>query len=203
MSVIPIVTVIHDLFAGMKGPYYRLVGRYTQRYLSRGSQQSGNEQQRRVLFVAAAGMDELFSTIFAVKAQCGILLARTAVEKKVTKKQLNTAFRVYLSALLISLGSGKVQVLHELDCKEAEWLKLWRTVFEYQPEDSRQFNEVLLPAYQQGGIEKVIAAADGLLQEVAAFAASEMLHEKEPVIRAALLQDLAAIYRTLGLKPGA
>jgi hypothetical protein len=203
VSVIPIVTVIHDLFAGMKGPYYRLVGRYTQRYLSRGSQQSGNEQQRRVLFVAAAGMDELFSTIFAVKAQCGILLARTAVEKKVTKKQLNTAFRVYLSALLISLGSGKVQVLHELDCKEAEWLKLWRTVFEYQPEDSRQFNEVLLPAYQQGGIEKVIAAADGLLQEVAAFAASEMLHEKEPVIRAALLQDLAAIYRTLGLKPGA
>lgn len=202
MIVIPIVTVIHDLFAGMKGPYYRLVGRYTQRYLSRGGQQSGNEQQRRVLFIAAAGMDELFATIFGVKGQSGIRLSRTAVEKKVTKKQLNTAFRVYLSALLISIGSGKVQVLHELGCKEADWLKLWRSVFEYQPEDSRLFNEVLLPAYQQGGIEKVIAAADGLLQEVTAFTASEMLHGKESVIRAALLQDLAAIYRTLGLKPG-
>ncbi|HAK74558.1 MAG TPA: hypothetical protein DCP36_15245, partial [Sporomusaceae bacterium] len=67
MIVIPIVTVIHDLFAGMKGPYYRLVGRYTQRYLNRGGQQSGNEQQRRVLFIAAAGMDELFATIFDVK----------------------------------------------------------------------------------------------------------------------------------------
>lgn len=203
MIVIPIVTVIHDLFAGMKGPYYRLVGRYTQRYLGRGSQQSGNEQQRRVLFVAAAGMDELFATIFAVKGQSGIRLSRTAVEKELTKKQLNTAFRIYLSALLISIGSGKVQVLHELDCKEAEWLKLWRSVFEYQPEDSRQFNEVLLPAYQQGGIEKVIAAAGGLLQEVTAVAASEMLNGKESMIRAALLQDLAAIYRTLGLKPGA
>lgn len=203
MIVIPIVTVIHDLFAGMKGPYYRLVGRYTQRYLSRGGQQSGNEQQRRVLFVAAAGMDELFATIFDVKGQSGIRLSRTAVEKKLTKKQLNTAFRVYLSALLISIGSGKVQVLHEMGCKEAEWLKLWRSVFEYQPEDSRYFNEVLLPAYQQGGIEQVIAAAGGLLQEVTAFTAGEMLHGKESVIKAALLQDLAAIYRILGLKPGA
>lgn len=203
MIVIPIVTVIHDLFAGMKGPYYRLVGRYTQRYLSRGAQQSGNEQQKRVLFVAAAGMDELFATIFDVKGQSGIRLSRTAVEKKLNKKQLNTAFRVYLSALLISIGSGKVQVLHELGCKEAEWLKLWRSVFEYQPEDSRYFNEVLLPAYQQGGIEKVIAAADGLLQEVTAFTAGEMLHGKKSVIKAALLQDLAAIYRILVLKPGA
>lgn len=186
----------------MKGPYYRLVGRYTQQYLSRAAQKSGNDQQKRVLFVAAAGMDELFATVFAVEPQNGIVLARTTVEKKLTKKQLNTAFRIYLSALLILLGSGKEKVLQGLNSKEAEWIQLWRSVFEYQPEDSKYFNELLLPAYQQGGMENLTAVARHLLCETLTVGNSEPILE-EVVLSESLLQDLSAVYRTLGLKPGA
>lgn len=202
MSAIPIVTVIHDLVAGVKGPYYRLVGRYTQRYLSRAAQNANNDQQKRVLFVAAAGMDEQFRTIFSVEPQGGFALTRTALEKKLTKKQINMAFRIYLSALLILLGGGKAKVLQELNSKEAEWIQLWRSVFEYQTEDSKYFNELLLPAYQQGGVKKITAVTRHLLCEALSVDDNELVLEEE-VIRKSLLQDLSAIYRTLGLKPGA
>ena len=139
---------MNDIFSAAKGPYYRLVGRYTQRYLSRAAEKSGNDLQKKVLFIAVAGVDEYFSKGFNVQTKTARGITKVPVEKRLKKQQINTSFRVYFSTLLLLMGNHKEQLLRGTGLNEADWVQLWRKVFDYQAEDLEFFSQDLLPSYQ-------------------------------------------------------
>ena len=193
-SIIPIVTFLHDLVSSVKGPYYRLVGRYTQRYLSRAAGKAKNEQQKKVLFIAAAGVDEVFSEILGVQRSVKGF-SKSAAEKKLTKKAVNAAFRVYLSTLLVLLGNDKDSLLTRSGLDEAAWVQLWCAVFEYNAGDMACFNEVLLTAYQQDGSEGLLKIACASIAETLSPFSGEAAQVTEVAVRAGLMKDLAAILK--------
>lgn len=193
-SVIPVVTFLHDLVSSVKGPYHRLVGRYTQRYLSRAAGKSKNEMQKKTLFIAAAGVDDVFSEVLGVQRGAKGF-SKSAAEKKVTRKAVNTAFRVYLSTLLILLGNDKDRLLNRIGLDEAAWVQLWCAVFEYDAGDMACFNQVLLTAYQQGGIEELLKAACASIAEALSPFNGEAAPPVEAAVRAGLTKDVAAILK--------
>lgn len=191
-SIIPIVTFLHDLVSSVKGPYHRLVGRYTQRFLSRAAGKSKNEMQKKALFIAAAGVDDVFSKILGVQRGAKGF-SKSPAEKKLTKKAINAAFRVYLSTLLVLLGNDKERLLDRIDLDEAAWVQLWCAVFEYDAGDMACFNQVLLIAYQQGGIEGLLKTACASIAETLSPFSGALAPQVEAAVRDGLTKDMAAI----------
>lgn len=192
----PIVTFLHDLVGCVKGPYYRLVGRHTQRFLSRAAGKTKSEIQKKTLFIAAAGADDVIAEF------CGVQrgakgFGKNAAEKALTKKAVHNALRGYLSTLLILLGGQKEQLLKRLELEEAAWMRLWCEVFEYNEGDMARFNQILLPAYQQGGVEGLIkAACDAIANDLSPLTQRTGLIITETAVKAGLTKDVAAILKS-------
>lgn len=143
-----------------KGPYRRLVGKHTQQYCSRADSRSTNEFQKKILFIAAAGADDFISKLLGIQAaQQKWTFSRKIHNKKVTPKICAEALRTYLSALMIILAAHKELLLQKAALGEAEWLKLWCTVFEYTADDMTRFDTELLPAYQHDNFEGLVLTA--------------------------------------------
>ncbi|MCX7780686.1 MAG: hypothetical protein N2491_07200 [Negativicutes bacterium] len=187
---------MQDVVASMKGPHYRLVGRHTQRFLDRAAKQAKNEIQRKVLFIAAAGVDDAFSRVFSVSLSTANSFRKIPLEGYLSRRQINTAFRAYLSMLLIVLGGNKAQLLEKAGLSEAEWLALWRRVFEYQDEDLGQFDQCLLPVYQSQGFAG-LCAATALYIETVLSGASGQLKCDQAILENSVKQDVFAIMRLL------
>jgi len=187
----------------LKGPYYRLVGRFTQRYLRRAAGKSDNEIQKRLLFIAAAGADDYFSKIFNVQSKSAQLFPKIAIEKKLRKQQINTAFHIYLSTLLILLGNHRDQLLKETGLSEAGWIQLWCSVFEYHAEDMEHYNKELLPAYQDMRLDTLAKSATSLILASLSCASSELLFVKESILEETLAKDISAVLRVLCSEKGA
>lgn len=200
MTAIPVITFLHDLFSVTKGPYHRLVGRYTQRYCSRAVQRSTHELQKKVLFIAIAGADHVVARLLGVQGKGRAqLFSQSAISKKVTKQQVNLALRGYASAILVLLGSNKALLLEKTGVNETKWMQLWCWVFEYGPPDMQLFNEVLLPAYQQGGFAGLAAATDKVISDTLSVAGNGDGEQalNLTTVQDALTTDLSAISRAL------
>lgn len=150
----PIVTMLQDIFSVVKGPYYRKVGRHTQRFCSRAAKRSKNEVQKKLFLITAICADEFIAALIGVdnKRQVDQLKGRV-LKEKIRKPQMTAALRVYTSALLTLLSSHKELLLQQTCMQEQELLHTWCEIFEYLPVERQLFNDVLLPAYGQGGIE--------------------------------------------------
>ena len=194
---------MNDIFSFAKGPYYRLVGRYTQRYLSRAAGMSGNDLQKKVLFIAVAGVDEYFSKRFNVRRNSAKSFAKAPIEKHLKKQQINTAFRIYLSTLLILLGTQKEHILEGTGLSETAWIHLWRKVFDYHAEDLACFNQELMPNYQEKDPAALSESSFRLISQTLSSAGSDQFFLKETDLRDTLMQDLAAILRALCPQKGA
>lgn len=158
MFILPIITFLQDVFAMTKGPYHRKVGRHTQKFCSRAVKRSGNEIQKKIFFIAAICADEFIASLLGVdnKRQVGPLAVRT-FKPKIRKPEISTALRIYMSALLTVISLEKKLLLERTGMEENELLKTWCAVFEYLPSDMKLFDEVMLPNYQEGGIESLSA----------------------------------------------
>jgi hypothetical protein len=156
---IPVITLLYDLMASGKGPYRRLVGKHTQQFCSRADSRSTNEIQKKILFIAAAGADDFVSKLLGIQpAKQTWTFSRKIPNKNATPKKCAQALRTYLSALMIILAAHKELLLQKAETGEAEWLKLWCTVFEYAADDKTRFDSELLPAYQLDSIESLVRA---------------------------------------------
>ena len=154
MCALPIITFLQDVFSVVKGPYHRKVGRHTQGFCSRAVKRSTNEMQRKVFFIVAICADEFIAALIGVDNKRQVeAFKELPLKQKISKEQITAAIRIYLSAILTLLSSHKVILLQQTYMQEQELLHKWCEIFEYLPSDMQTFNEVLLPAYQQGGIE--------------------------------------------------
>jgi len=190
----PVLTFLHDLFPFARGPYERIVGRHTRRFCSRAAQKSGNEAQKRVLFVAAVCADELLAAIFGVSKKNPPNGQSGLGKPGADKKKVLGAMRIYLSALLVLLGNRKELMLQKTGVDESKFLQLWCQVFEYKPADMQRFDQEFVPAYQQQDLAELASAAATLV--------SKQLYGGPGGIEAALIQerlfdDVSAIIRVL------
>ena len=190
------------MFSVMKGPYYRLVGRHTQRYLRRAKEMAGNETQKKILFIAAAGVDVFFSKVFNVQSKNSSFFAKAPVEKIVKKKQVIKAFHLYLSTLLILLGNQKEPLLKETGLDETNWIKVWRKVFDYHDEDIACYNEDMVPAYRSDGLDMLIKVSARLICETLSSTRSTRIFFNESDLQENLMQDMSAVLRALVPKKG-
>jgi len=200
--VIPVISFLNEIFSGVKGPYYRLVGRHTQRFLGRSVKSSTNERQKKILFIATAGVDDFFAKSFSVQSKPASLLARNPIEKKLKTLQVTTTFRVYLSTLLILLGTERAQLLTSLELNEADWIQRWCWVFEYHAEDMAYYQE-LLPAGKGDDWGALSQNAARLLAAALSSAGECPIDINEELLRTSLLQDLSSIQRVFIAKSGA
>ncbi|MDR3564918.1 MAG: hypothetical protein P4N59_26265 [Negativicutes bacterium] len=192
-SPIPIITFLHDLVSGVKGPYYRLVGRFTQRYIDRAAKRSANEYQKKVLFIAVAGADSFFTKVLCDQQQATNYFSRHPLVKRLKKQQLTAVIKIYLSTVLLLIGTDKELLLQKMGGSETEWMQTWCWVFEYTPEDMNAFNAILQPAYQSSGVDGLVTTAwDSILQTLA-WPDDAKVKLDAGLARGELAKDVAAI----------
>jgi hypothetical protein len=198
---VPIITFIKDIFAAAKGPYHRNVGRHTQRFCAKAVKVAGNQVQKKIFFVAAICADEFMAAVTGVDNKRQLVFPNRTIKKKLNRQQMTAALRAYMSAVLVLISSHKEGLLTQAGLQEPELLQAWCSVFEYQPADMQLFDDLLLPAYRQGGIDALAAGmAQAIFDQVMTGSEALSLAEAD-ALQASLLDDAAAVIRVL--QPGA
>ena len=196
----PIITFIKDIMAKARGSYYYKVARHTQLFCQRAASQAANNQQRRMFLVAAAAADETISGLLKLGPGSNRSDYMLRTSGKVSKQAVLSAMKVYLSALLVLLGTQRSQVLASTELDEQGLLTKWCGVYDYNIEDRKIFNETLLPAFKGGGLEALTRAA-GCCMVSRLFSTNPQFESEElSAIERALVYDLTAILRNIGVK---
>jgi hypothetical protein len=196
--VLPIITFLQDIISSVKGPYHRKIGRHTQRFCGKAVKCSKNEMQKKMFFIITICADEFIAALIGAdnKRQVEHFKWRT-VKPKIVKRQMITAFHVYISALLTLISVQKKLFLKRTGMGEQELLQVWCSIFEYLPSDMQLFNEVLLPAYQQKGIEGLsVVVGKNMIDQL--FIENDGLNPLElKILQNIMLEDVAAVLRPL------
>ena len=196
----PIITFIKDIFAAAKGPYHRNVGRHTQRFCAKAVKVAGNQVQKKIFFVAAICADEFIAAVTGMDNKRQPVFPDRTVRNKLNRQQMTTALRAYMSAVLVLISSYKEGLLTHSGLQEPELLQAWCAVFEYGPSDMQLFDDMLLPAYRQGGIAALAAGlAQAVFNQVMTGSTALSLAEAD-ALQTILLEDAAAVIRVL--QPG-
>lgn len=197
----PIITFLQDIFAATKGPYYQKVGRHTQTFCKRAVKNAKNELQKKMFFVAAICADELIASLVGVddKRQVAAFKGR-ALQKTIRKKQITAALRVYLSTILVLTSVQKELLLTNSRMTEEEMLHVWCSIFEYTPADMQLFDTILLPAYQQQGLEELSQTAGKAMLEQLFSTSTELNPAEQETLQNIMLEDAAAVLRVLAGK---
>ena len=106
--------------------------------------------------------------------------------------------KIYLSADLILMGTQKELILRRLNCNERQWLETWQDAFQYQTDDKRRFDAVLLSNYQKNGFEGLIESV--LTETAGVFRHSLTTEEADNALnflKESLLKDQQAIAKVL------
>jgi hypothetical protein len=160
-----ILTFLHNAFASTKGPYDRYVGHHTRRFCSRAARRARNSEQKRIWFSSAISADEVIAALAGMEKRRPLgALAEWHLRPGVDGKSYLKALRVYLSGLLILYGTCKDELLARIGMKEHEFMENWQSVFEYEKEDRAVFDDTLLPAFRDGGIEGLAGAVGTLIR---------------------------------------
>ena len=184
----PVITFANYLYSFTQGPYYRFLGRHTRRFCGRAVEKAGGEPAKKLLMVAAAGADDFLAPLLGVDRRD----KKVAPAKSPKAIEVTAAMKVYLSALLVTLGEYKAQIMEKTGLEERLLLQKWCLVFEYQPEDMRRFDQELVPAYQHGGIDGLAATACAIITPPPGRPGPA-----PDAMKQALVTDIAAIHRIL------
>lgn len=193
----PIITFFQDIFAATKGRYYRTVGRHTQKYCSKAVKMSRNETQKRIFFIAAICADELIAALIKVdkKRQVQPFTGRT-IKRKLPKQQISAALRVYASGILTLTSHHKDVLLAGAGLEEQELLGIWCRVFDYSSSDMDFFDTVLLPAYQQGGIDALSQLIGKTILDHLFETNDAMSPAEAEILQDIMLEDAAAVVQS-------
>jgi hypothetical protein len=147
-----------------KRSYYSLIGRHTKKFCSRAAGRSANVRQKKIMFVAAAGADELVARLLGFQIKEGdVFRGSNGPDKQFAGQAVGRALRVYLSALLVMLGGEKDKLLREIGLAEDGWMAVWCQVFDYGQEDMEIFNEMCLLPGQEKGFDGLIKSAGKMI----------------------------------------
>ncbi len=193
----PIITFIKDMVAMAKGSYYYRIARHTQLFCQRAHVQAVNGRQRRMFFVAAAAADETMGRLLRLRPDAAGAGYRPRKFRSPVKQSALFALKIYLSALLVLLGTQRQDVLANTELDEPQLLNKWCSVFEYTMPDKEVFNQILLPAFQQGGIEALAKAAGTCITGRLSCASQPLEADELKAMEHALTYDLAAVLRNI------
>ena len=197
----PIITFLQDIFSVAKGPYHRKIGRHTQRFCSKAAKRSTNEMQKRTFFMVAICADEFIAALIGVDNKRQVEpFKELTLKQKISKQEITAALRTYLSAILILISSHKEILLQQTYMQEQELLHTWCDIFEYLPSDMQTFNEVLLPAYQQGGIEDLSVLVGKNIREYLFVGNGVLGLSQREALQNIMVEDTVAVVRFLETK---
>jgi len=163
----PVLTFLQDAFDYTKGPYYRFIGRHTRKFCSRAAGQAKTDLQKRIWFVTAISADETLATMTGLEKRRAIgALADWKVQPKARIKHYTKALRLYLSALLVLYSALKGELLQKMGLTEPEFMRQWQWIFYYQKDDKEIFDRLLVPAFEQDGVDGLVLRTGELLKEL-------------------------------------
>ncbi len=191
---IPVITFLRDLVSTAKGPYHRLIGYNTRRFCGRAAQKAVSAEHKRAMFVVAAGADAFLAGLLGFATDKGRPSGTPIPEAKaLTRQHTGQAMRIYASTALIVLGMEKDHLLGATGLDEAQWMHRWCFAFEYQAQDMRLFNEVLLPACQQQGFDGLTEVSAKAIGDALSCTESGAIPVDAEAVRNAVLHDVSAI----------
>jgi len=194
----PPITMIEKLLATFNNPYKRHVGKHTRKFNLRAIQKAKNESQKRLWLSASIAAEELVAALLQLDSKINLEpFNKRLLKEAIDKKQVLAVLRAYLSAVVVLISTYKDTVLTSTALTEQNFLQAWCWVFEYQPEDMKIFDEILLTAYSQFGTiglmkETGKIMADNFYQET-----SELTSEEITVLEGILLNDVSGILQYL------
>ena len=149
------------------------------------------------MFTSAISADEVIASLAGLEKRRALgALAGWQIHPEADRKNYPKALRLYLSALLLLYGTCKEQLLEVFGLTEQEFMEAWQSVFQYDADDMAVFDEILTPAFRNGGIDGLVAAAGGSSGMLSSCLQS--LRKQEPsVLQDLMIDDLAAVKRHL------
>lgn len=181
-----------------KGRRSRLVGRHTQDFLSRAAKRSSNDLQRKVFFIAAVCSDELIASLLNIDIKPALSSFNTRqVKRRIRSTAITTSMRIYLSALLVAISSQKAIFLEKTQIEENTLLEIWCWIYSYQPTDMTTFNDLLLPAYQQKGLDGLAHCAGEQIVKVLYEDGQDLSKPECDAISQLLTDDASAMLRAI------
>jgi len=198
----PPISIIKRLFGSFNDPYKRIVGKHTLRFNRRAIQKAKNEPQKKLWLSASIAAEELVASLLQLDSKINVepFNLRKLIEE-VDKKQVLSVLRAYLSAVVVLISTYKETTLRSTALTEQKFLQAWCWVFEYQPNDMKVFDEVLLPAYSQFGTTGLIKETGKIIADNFYQETSELTQEEITVLEGILLNDVSGILQYLEKQP--
>ncbi len=186
----------------LKGPYYRRIGKHTERFCRRASKQTKNPKAKGVFLLAAISADELFGSLFGYNTKRPVTAFSQRVRQEViSSKQMAALLRAYVSIILALITPYKPLILEQTQLSEADFINLWCSVFQYGAEDMVLFDSGYLPAFQSGGLDGLVEVASQQLVR-GIYVGSDLCSVEElAALKNVLVDDVAAILRCVDYRP--
>lgn len=162
----PVITFMQDLLAVAKGPFYHRVGRHTIRFCRQAIKVSSNDLQKQLWLTAGIAAEELVAGLLGFDNKRNMEQFKTRIVRKdLRKHQVLRVLRVYLSGIVVATSTYKYDIIQGTLLTEESFLRVWCSIFEYKLEDMQIFDEILLPAWGQSGLEGLVRSMGNLITE--------------------------------------
>ena len=194
----PILDTLQDFLAKTKGRYERYVGRCTRAFCKNADRRSKTRIQRKVWLTAAISVDEVIASWTGLEKRRPVgPLSEWTVNPGAGRKDYVEAMRVYLSGLLLLCGAMKQELLDALGYTEQEFMQTWQDIFEYEAPDKAFFDDVLTPAFREGGIDGLVQAVGQRIRELLFLPDSVFGKPQSAALQDLMIDDVSATRRHL------
>lgn len=194
----PAISIIQDVLDSFKDLYKRYVGKHTLRFNRRALKKAANESQKRLWLTASIAAEELVAALLQLDSRINLEpLNKRILREKINKKQVLSVLRAYLSAVVVLISTYKEHILESTAMTEQNFLQAWCWVFEYQQEDMKVFDEILLTAYSQFGSIGLIKETGKIIADNFYQETSELTQEEITILEGILLNDVSGILQYL------
>lgn len=105
--------------------------------------------------------------------------------------------RAYVSVILTLITPYKSVILEKTQLSEADFINLWCSVFQYDPDDMVLFDSCYLPTFQDRGLDGLMDVAGLRLCQGLYTGADGLSTEELAVFKNVLVDDIAAILRSV------
>ncbi len=186
----------------LKGPYYRQIGKHTERFCRRVSKQTKNPKAKGIFLLAAISADELFGSLlgYSTKRQVTPFAQRVRLQS-IGSKDMAKLLRSYVSIILTLLTPYKAVILERTQLNETDFIKLWCSVFQYGSDDMVLFDSHYLPTFQAQGFDGLLDMASRQLIQGLYVGSADCTAAELQVLQKVLVDDVAAILRSLDYRP--
>lgn len=155
-----------------------------------------------MLFVAAVSADDFLASLFDYNQERPVEAFKQRTRKtEFTSKEVAHLLRDYVSIILVLITYYKDLMLGRIQLSEADFIRIWCSVFEYQSDNMNLFDSQYLPAFREGGADGLIRMAGNRLIERLYDDPSELSVAEFDTLKNVLMNDLAAILRIFDCKP--